>query len=123
MATIVTYNQIEIHNALMKRFDQDVQYDQSNTDAIYSRFTFVIDGIIHGRSAQAALGGQEPTGNSSPMWTGQQGTSAAALPPVGQMYPQIARALWQPRCKLSITMGGVPIFACTRLARAPLVTI
>ena len=47
MSTDVTYNQVEMKNVLTTRFEQSCQYDESNTDLMFHKFSIAIEGIVH----------------------------------------------------------------------------
>ena len=46
MATDVFYNGVWLRNCLTKQFDQEVVYDDSNTDRICCRFTITVEAIV-----------------------------------------------------------------------------
>jgi len=46
MPTIVRYNNVEIYNCRIREFRQDVVYDDSGTDYLYTRFSITVEGIV-----------------------------------------------------------------------------
>jgi len=46
MGTIVTYNDIVIYNAQTREFRQEIVYDPSRTDRLFSRYTMTFEGIV-----------------------------------------------------------------------------
>lgn len=46
MPTIVRYNNIEIFNCRIREFRQEVVYDESGTDYLYTRFSISVEGIV-----------------------------------------------------------------------------
>ncbi len=101
MATIVTYNGIEMHSVSTLRFQQTPQYDPSGTDVLFSRFTLAFEGLLHAASDS----------NGAPVWIGQ--TGGGSFPPVDAAYRSLMTTLWQPRGALEVDMGGVVIFQCS----------
>jgi len=47
MATEVTYNGVRMHNVLTRRWEQEIAYDTSRTDAIGQKYTLQFDGVLH----------------------------------------------------------------------------
>lgn len=47
MPTNVYCNGVQLHNVLTRQWDQEVVYDQSGTDVLYSRFKFRFEGLLH----------------------------------------------------------------------------
>jgi hypothetical protein len=104
MPSTLTYNNVEMHNVLFRRFEQRMEYDPSRTDVIFCRFTIACEGIIHSQG----------TTFTSANWIAQQGagSSPSTLPAPQPLLVFIQQSLWQPRCQLTINMGGNPVFLC-----------
>lgn len=47
MATTVTYNGVVMHNVITREWNQEVIYDESNTDVVFHRFNLKFEGIVH----------------------------------------------------------------------------
>lgn len=47
MATIVEYNGVTLYNVLTRKWDEEVFYDQSGTDEIGKKYSFVFQGVLH----------------------------------------------------------------------------
>jgi len=56
MATRVIYNDVVLHNVLIREFRQEVVYDASRTDSLFSRYTITVEGLITDYSAGAHVG-------------------------------------------------------------------
>lgn len=111
MATDVYYNGVWMHNVLTREWRQEVEYDESGTDAIFSRFYLEFDGLIHLQTALTISGGSTGGGapplsplNPSPVYT----ASSAPVPAENatQLYRQIQACLWEPRQLLTVWFGG-----------------
>jgi len=46
MATRVIYNDVVLNNVLIREFRQEVVYDASRTDSLFSRYTITVEGLI-----------------------------------------------------------------------------
>ena len=46
MGTVVTYNDIVIYNAQTREFRQEIVYDPSRTDRLFSRYTMTFEGVV-----------------------------------------------------------------------------
>jgi len=46
MPTILRYNNVEIFNCRIREFRQEVVYDESGTDYLYTRFSISVEGIV-----------------------------------------------------------------------------
>jgi hypothetical protein len=97
----ILYGPIEIHNAQIRDWQQTVEYDPSHTDAIFTRFSIRVEGIVHMQSLGASSGPGSVSG--TPAWTlpsaGAQGTATS-------VYQQILSYLNLPRLQLQVLVGN-----------------
>ena len=98
MPSILTYNGIEMHSVATTRFEQSVQCDPSGTDALFSRFTIAVEGLIHAQG----------TALTAPAWVGNAGSpilNPVQYRPPDDQYNAVATAM-----PLIFNVGGVTIF-------------
>ncbi len=99
MATTVTYNGVTIHNVVTRRWDQEIVYDDSDTDTIGARFSLDFEGIIHA---------QVPTGGgltSTPAHTTGAGIGNNPISAT-EAYKSARARLSEPREDLVVRFGG-----------------
>lgn len=103
--TVVIYGDVEIHNVVTRQWSQTIEYDPSQTDALFTRFSLRFEGIIHA---------QKPAGSYSittvPAWTYPRGIAGvlggAALSTATDIYKAIISTLSRPRLPLLVTVGS-----------------
>jgi hypothetical protein len=103
VGTVVNYNGVTMHNVVTRQWDQEMVYDDSHTDALYSKFRLRFEGLLHATT-------------TGPVWTG-----ATAVQPPPATAParliDIQKRILMPRCVLAVTVadsGGqaTPLFVC-----------
>lgn len=84
--TTVTYNGIVLQNVLVREFRQEVVYDPSRTDPLFSRYTIAVEGLISGvPTAPGFVPKEQPGREFHPIWR------------------RVRQALLEPRHTLEIT--------------------
>lgn len=101
MATDVLYNGVLMHNVLTRSWNQDIVYDETDTDTIRSDFRLEFEGVIH---LQAAL-----TTSASRVFVSGSGASASDAV---VLYQQIRACLHEPRKDLEVTFNGQSVLRC-----------
>ncbi len=86
--TDVEYNGVKILNVVTRRWDQQVEYDDSGTDMLYHKFSLMFDGIVHSHGDKSL--GVSPSAKGDAVGTQQR----------------IRKRLLQPRGKLVVKMGN-----------------
>ena len=104
MATVVTYNSVELHNVQTKQWDEEIVYDPSNTDVMFHRFKLRFAGIIHNQGSVSGSGslGDEGSSPSAPAWIAVPGQRDS----ITGMWTSVAALLSTPRCELTVTVNG-----------------
>jgi len=62
MPTIVRYNNVEIYNCHIRDFRQEMVYDDSGTDLLYTRFSITVEGILGAHDAPPGAWMFDPEG-------------------------------------------------------------
>ncbi len=100
--TDVIYNGIELHNVTTKQWDQQVVYDDSNTDPIAIRFTLSFEGLLHLQN-EAGIGTDL---SDVPAWIGNSASQTAPTNTFASSIQVVHEALSTPRKELIINMNG-----------------
>lgn len=102
MSTTLIYNGVTIQNCLTKRFSEEPQYDESNTDLIYHRVIIEVVGYIHLHDVQLTGVDILPHGGSM----------------LAERHVQIRRLLLHPRGELILKIGSRVVFNAIRAGGA-----
>ena len=102
MSTDVHYNGIELHNVVTRGWDQEVVYDDSNTDLLFYKFKLKFEGILH------VQGGSISTNRAWIAKDGGGGTTSSAT----ALMREVRAALGQPRGRLEVKIGGQTALLC-----------
>ena len=105
MATIVQYGSIVLYNVRTASWQDDVQYDDSGTDKLFTRHRMRFECLVHQQGTSGPWGGVG-------VWTGNASGNPLAGDAVNSLAA-IRAALESPRKNLTVTMGGVPILQVT----------
>lgn len=100
MATTVTYNGITLYNVVTRRFEQEIVYDQSETDTIGSKFNLSFEGILHAQRVPLT---------SSTAYIAQTGTNSGGTP--AAVYSAVKVLLSKPRKPLIVQFGGQTVLS------------
>ncbi|HWA97915.1 MAG TPA: hypothetical protein VG713_05460 [Pirellulales bacterium] len=95
MGTTVTYNGVTLQNVITRTWDQEVEYDQSGTDVLFTRYKLAFEGIMH-------VQGEVGSGTAPNIYSGNSGTTNAVT-----ALNDISKRLWEPRRELVVNFGGV----------------
>jgi len=104
MATDVYYNGVQLHNVVTREWHQEVEYDESHSDQLFTRFKLRFEGLIHGTSGNEQYMGV-------PAWTGFAAVGAGAGNAI-DTYQNVRKYLTQARGVLQIQMGGRTVLYC-----------
>ncbi len=96
MATTVTYNGITMHNVITRRWEQEIVYDPSNTDAIGQKFNLTFEGVLHAQrvpiqAAETYIAGAESSAS------------------IFSILENVQRLLGTPRARLTVAVGGTTV--------------
>jgi hypothetical protein len=95
--TFIKYNEVEIRNCLIRRFDQEPVYDDSGTDLLYFKFSISVEGIVYTQK--------------SPTWSQDlgvwvQGGNAVSTTSATAHYKDFRRNIAAPRGNFLMVMGA-----------------
>jgi hypothetical protein len=107
VGTTVTYNGVELHNVQTKSWDQELVYDASGTDLLYSRYRMRFEGIVHAQNIGTGT-------HNAPAWIAKAGTTGSGANAV-TTFAAVRSLLAQPRATLTVTFGSsVVVNVCSR---------
>jgi hypothetical protein len=107
VGTTVTYNGVELHNVQTKSWDQELVYDASGTDLLYSRYRMRFEGIVHAQNIGTGT-------HNAPAWIAKAGTTGSGANAV-TTFAAVRSLLTQPRATLTVTFGSsVVVNVCSR---------
>lgn len=115
MATTVTYNGVTLYNVVTRAWSEEVQMDESGTDALFVRVRMRFEGILHAQGTAGIVAGLSDYGGPGGTYTGgvQGGGGAPAWIGVNGMpanlesgLDDIRRRLWEPRKALKVAFGS-----------------
>ncbi|MCP4539919.1 MAG: hypothetical protein GY832_22495 [Chloroflexi bacterium] len=102
MSTNVTYNGVRMSNVVTRQWDQEIVYDDSNTDLLYHKFKLRFEGVLHVQGNPL---------NRSRTWTAPESGSTSAAN-AATLMDEVRTALGKPRKKLAVTIGGQSALIC-----------
>jgi hypothetical protein len=100
MATIVEYNGITLYNVITRKWDEEVVYDQSGTDEIGKKYSFVFQGVLHQQRVPLA---NSETFTSSGLSTIDEGVGANVF----ALMSRVTQMLNHPRKTLKVAFGTI----------------
>ena len=112
MATDVLYNGVMMHNVITRAWEQDIEYDESGTDNILSRFRLEFEGVIHIQTVLADSFSYTAPAALVPYALPGSG----AAPNASAIYQQVRTLLHEPRGLLLITFNGTVALRCLWVA-------
>jgi len=98
--TTITYNGICFHNCLIRSWDQEVQYDQSGTDLLFTRHRITAAGVAHAAESRDDLEG-------SICWIAPE--RGGNITSASWLFTEIREKLTAPRKSFKIAIGGVTV--------------
>lgn len=115
MSTVVTYNGVEMHSVLVKRWDQDIVRDDSGTDVLYSKYILQFEGLLHAQGRPyVSPNTQETAKPVAPVWVGlETDRYRDQFSSVSSTYEKLRALLAVHRADLVVTMGNETVFRCT----------
>ena len=93
MATTVTYNGVVMHNVYTREWSEELQYDESHTDAMFHIFKLKFEGILYAVNSDPTV----------PTYT--QPTQAASGLDMPANYQAVSLALQHPRGQLVVAVS------------------
>lgn len=112
--TDVAYNGVILHNVTTRQWDQEVVYDDSGTDVIFTRYKLSFEGIVHLQSmvsSPAFIGKLVNVAANPPFVPGH--TEVRGATDIAQLYQEVSRLLSQPRGNLQVMMAGKMVLTVT----------
>lgn len=91
--TVVFYNGVTIRNCRTLQFEQTEQFDESDTDLIFYRFTVRVEGYIHGRAPVSVIGTEPITGATGDAAQTQRGIRYLLMEPRGPFEMRTGMAI------------------------------
>jgi hypothetical protein len=102
MATVVTYNGVELHNVTTRQWDEELVYDSSGTDLLFRRIKMRFQGIAH-----RSMSGMTSQGAWGPAYIIAPGVSSFSSTP--EIFNTVRPRLLMPRQRLKVEMNGMSV--------------
>ena len=96
MATVVQYGGVKLYNVLTRKWEQEIFYDSSGTDAIGHKYSLTFEGILHMQRVPLNAGEVYIEGDT-------------ASPNVFSLLERVRLLLMRPREKLTVTVAGITV--------------
>ena len=101
--TVVKYNGVELHNVHTLGWDQELVFDASGTDLLYSKFSLRFSGIVHAQNVGTAT-------LDAPAWIALEGGNAPGN--AAETFAAVRSRLSQPRGHLKVYFGDDLVVDC-----------
>jgi hypothetical protein len=102
LATVVYYNNVELHNVVTRQWNEECVYDSSGTDLLYRKISMRFQGICHKSAYNPGVGGGWGPAYIIAAGVGE-GTETT------EIFNRIRPLLLMPRQQLRVEMNGKPV--------------
>lgn len=99
MSTDVIYNGVEMHNVVTRQWEEEIVYDQSETDVIGHKYHLMFEGLLHAEKIASQF-----DSTLTPAWIAGTGGIASQTSAVS-IEKELRRRLREPRQTLSVLIG------------------